>query len=118
MYQLVLYAQDFIPIIYHCSQLFHNGAIFWMHVVCLKEVYSCIFIRMGHDIWATICVRVTWNVYKSKRRDASYMQELCHPFYREDIHLQETISWWFHTCQKTVGKISKNLVQVQAPLRL
>ena len=38
------------------------------------------------------------------------MRELCHPFYRGDIYLQETTLWGFHPCQDTVGKDEPNSV--------
>ena len=46
------------------------------------------------------------------------MREPCHPFYRGDICLQETILWGFHPCQETFGRDGQklNLIQLQAPL--
>ena len=74
---------------------------------------------MSHDFRAH-CVRVTCKVHKSARRDDNYMREPCHPFYRGDIYLQETILWGFHPCQETFGRDGQNLdpVQLQAPLGL
>ena len=40
---------------------------------------------------SSLPVRVTCKVNKSVGRDDNYMREPCHPFYRGDIYLQETI---------------------------
>ena len=72
-----------------------------MHVVYLREVYI-----HPDEPWcsSTLCVRVTCKVHKSVRRDDNYMREPCHPFYRGNIYLQETILWRFHPCQETFGR--------------
>ena len=46
------------------------------------------------------------------------MRESCHPFYRGDIYLQETILWGFHLCQEIFGRDWQKLdpIQLQAPL--
>ena len=72
-----------------------------MHVVYLREVFI-----HPDEPWcsSTLCIRVTCKVHKSVRRDDNYMREPCHPFYRGDIYLQETILWWFHPCQRDFWK--------------
>ena len=88
-----------------------------MHVVCLREVY----IHPDEPCYlSTLCVRITCKVHKSEKRDDNYMRELCHPFYRGDIHLQDTTLCGFDPCQEAVGKDGQKLdpIQLQAPLRL
>ena len=48
------------------------------------------------------------------------MREPCHPLYRGDIYLQETILLEFHPCQETFGRDGQKLdpIQLQAPLGL
>ena len=54
------------------------------------------------------------------RWDDNYTREPCHPFYRGDTYLQETILWGVHPCQETVGRDGQQLgpIQLQAPLGL
>ena len=45
------------------------------------------------------------------------MREPCHPFYRGDIYLQETILWGFHPCQETFGRDGQKLNPIQLQAR-
>ena len=84
--------QAFITVVNWVSQLYLFLNAYWL--VYLREVsihpdepryLSTLF------VWATC--------RESERRDESYMWEPCHPFYRWEIHLQETVLWRFHLCQ-------------------
>ena len=76
-----------------------------MLIVYLKDVY----IHSDEQCCSSQrCVRVTCKAHKSVRRDGNYMREPCHPFYRGDIYLQETILSGFHRCQETFGRDEQN----------
>ena len=87
--------QDFSPIIYYSSQVSFTTMPFSKCMLSIWEKF--IFIR----------IRVTCKVHKSVRRDDNYIREPCHPFYRGDIYLQETILWGFHPCLETFGRDGK-----------
>ena len=77
-------AQSFITVVNWVSQL-----CLFLDACCLSEksLYSS---RWAIMFERTMCSR-TCKVRKSVRRDDNYMRKSCHPFYKGDIYLQETI---------------------------
>ena len=53
------------------------------------------------------------NLQGTQVSEDNHMRESCHPFYRGDIYLQETILWRFHPCQKTFGRDGQKLDPIQ-----